>query len=177
MIRRPRRGVPAVLTAVVLLAACVLVAVVAVQLLLGEPPWISYTAVATAFHEAQWTDLVPVIAGGVAALLGLLLVLAAIVPGRSRVLGLAPDGSTTDAAISRTSLRTTLRDAAKVDGVTTAAVTLRRGRVRAVVHTDRTITDGLADAVRAAVDQRVEHIGLARPHQVTVQVKAPRSTP
>ncbi|ALG06044.1 DUF6286 domain-containing protein [Kibdelosporangium phytohabitans] len=177
MIRRPRRGIPAVLTAVVLLGVCVVVAVSVVQLLLDEPPLISYDAVAGRIHQAQWTDLVPAIAGGVVALVGLLLVLSAVVPGKSRILVLTPDGSTTDAAISRTSLRTTLRDAAKVDGVTNAVVTVRRGRVRTVVRTDRTITDGLADAVRAAVEQRLGHIGLARHHDVTVKVKAPRSTP
>nr|WP_042190707.1 DUF6286 domain-containing protein [Kibdelosporangium sp. MJ126-NF4]CEL19527.1 hypothetical protein [Kibdelosporangium sp. MJ126-NF4]CTQ94673.1 hypothetical protein [Kibdelosporangium sp. MJ126-NF4] len=177
MIRRPRRGIPAVLTAVVLLGAFGIVAVCAVQLALGQPPLISFDAVATRANQTQWTDLVPAIAGGVAAFLGLLLVLAAIIPGRSRILGLTPDDSTLDAAISRTSLRTTLRDAAKVDGVTAAKVKLRRGRVRTAVRTDRTVTDGLADAVRAAVEQRLDHVGLARQHQVTVSVKAPRSTP
>ncbi|ONI78695.1 hypothetical protein ALI144C_28270 [Actinosynnema sp. ALI-1.44] len=175
MIRRPRRGLPAVLTAVVLLGVCVVVAVSAVQLLLDEPPLVSYDAVATRIHQTQWTDLVPAIAGGAVALIGLLLVLSAVVPGRSRILGLAPDDSTTDAAISRTSLRTALRDAAKVDGVTNAVVKVRRARVRTVVRTDRTVTDGLADAVRAAVEQRLDHVGLARQHQLTVKVKAPRS--
>ena len=67
MKRRPRRSAAAVLTAVVLLAACALVATVAIQTILGETPLIGYRAAADALHTTRWADLVPLIAGGVAA--------------------------------------------------------------------------------------------------------------
>lgn len=175
MIRRPRRSIPATVTAVVLLAVCVVVAVCAVQLALGEPALINFTALTQAAHETQWTDLAAAIAGGVAVLLGLLLVLAAIVPGKSLTLALATDESAVDAGISRASLRTALRAAARVDGVVGAVIRLRRKQIRAVVRTNRTTIDGLADAVRAAIEHRLDQIALARQPSVIVKVKATRS--
>jgi hypothetical protein len=176
MIRRPRRSIPATLTALVLLAACVLVAVCAVQLTLGEPALINFTALAQTAHETQWTDRTAALAGGVAVLLGLLLVLAAVVPGKSLTLALTADESTIEAGISRGSLRTVLRAEARVDGVVGAAIRLRRKRIRVIVRTNRTNTDGLADAVRAAIEHRLGQIALARQPSVVVKVNATRST-
>lgn len=173
MKRRPRRSTPATLTAVVLLAACALVAVVAVQLILGQTPWVSYRAVADALHGVRWTDLAPAVAGGAAALLGLVLLLAAILPGRPTVLPL--DGELNSGA-SRRSYRSTLRTAAStVDGVSGAKVTLKRRKVSAKVTTGRTNTAGLADAVRDAIDRRLDQITPAVRPAVKIKVHAARS--
>jgi hypothetical protein len=167
--RRPRRSAPATLTALVILAVCVLVAAVSVQLLLGDRPWISYAAVAGRLHGLHWTDLAPAIAGGVAALLGVALLLVAVLPGRATVLPLRGD---LDSGASRRSYRSTLRVAAStVDGVSGAKLKLGRRRVKAVVTTARTNTDGLADAVRAAVEQRVGQIDPAAAPAVKVRLK------
>ncbi|SFW70890.1 DUF6286 domain-containing protein [Amycolatopsis australiensis] len=132
MKRRPRRSAPA--------------AVVAIQLILGERPWISYDAVATTLHGQHWSDLLPAIAGGVTAALGLVLLLAAILPGAPTVL---PLNGPFDAGAARGSYRSTLRAAA--------------ARV-----------DGLADAVRAAVDDHLDRIAPATRPAVTVRIRAPR---
>jgi hypothetical protein len=172
MKRRPRRSVPAVVTAVVLLAACVLVAVVAIQLILGERPWVSLDAVATDLHDLRWTDVLPAVAGGVVALLGLVLVLAAILPGATTVL---PLGGSFDAGAARGGYRSTLRAAAAgVDGVSGAAVKLGTRRVKVRVVTERTRPDGLADAVREAVGHRLDQVGPATRPAVSVRVRAPR---
>ncbi|WP_370964484.1 DUF6286 domain-containing protein [Amycolatopsis sp. cg9] len=172
MKRRPRRSVPAVLTAVVVLAACVLVAVVAIQTIVGERPWISFGSVASALHDLRWTDAVPAVAGGVVALLGLVLVLGAVLPGALTVL---PLGGPFDAGAARGSYRSTLRAAAaSVDGVSGAAVKVGARRVKVRVKTARTRPDGLADAVRAAVGHRLDQIGPATRPAVSVRVRAPR---
>jgi hypothetical protein len=172
MKRRPRRSVPAVLTAVVVLAACVLVAVVAIQLIVGERPWVSFDAVASALHDLRWTDVLPAVAGGVVALLGLILVLAAILPGATTVL---PLGGSFDAGAARGGYRSTLRAAAAdVDGVSGAAVKLGTRRVKVRVETARTSPDGLADAVREAVGHRLDQVGPATRPAVSVRVRAPR---
>ncbi|WP_410599828.1 DUF6286 domain-containing protein [Amycolatopsis sp. lyj-90] len=173
MKRRPRRSLPAVLVALVVLAGCVLAAAVAVQTILGEKPWVSYDAVASALHDTRWSDPLPAIAGGVVALLGLLLLVSAIVPGRPTVLPL--EGGT-DSGASRRSYRSTLRTAAStVDGVSAAKLKLKRRGIVSVVTTGRTNTEGLADAVRAAIEHRLSQIGPATVPAVRVRVKATRS--
>ncbi|MEC3973880.1 DUF6286 domain-containing protein [Amycolatopsis sp. H20-H5] len=173
MKRRPRRSVPATLTAVVLLAACAFVAVAAIQPIVGETPWVSYRSVADALHGARWTDLVPAIAGGVAALLGLVLLLTAILPGKLTVLPLLGE---LDSGASRRSYRSTLRAAVStVDGVSAAKVKLKRRKVSVKVTTGRTSTGGLADAVRGALERRLDQIVPAVRPAVKVKVHAVRS--
>ncbi|MFI9450104.1 DUF6286 domain-containing protein [Amycolatopsis sp. NPDC052450] len=173
MKRRPRRGIPATLTASVLLAACVLVAVVAIQLLLGETPWIRYDTVAGTLNDLRWSDVVTAVIGGVAALLGLILVLAAVVPGRLTVLPLRGDP---DSGASHRSYRSTLRTAAAtVDGVSSATVKLKPRKVSAKVSTGRATTEGLAEAVRGAIAQRLDQIDPALRPTVKVKVRSARS--
>ncbi|MEU9686183.1 DUF6286 domain-containing protein [Amycolatopsis japonica] len=173
MKRRPRRTVPAVLVALVALAGCVLAAAVAVQTIIGEKPWISYDALASALHDLRWSDPLPAIAGGVVALLGLLLLVSAIVPGKPTVLPL--EGGT-DSGASRRSYRSTLRTAAStVDGVSAAKLKVKRRAIVSVVTTGRTNTAGLAEAVRAAIEHRLAQIGPAAVPAVRVRVKATRS--
>ncbi|HEV7978593.1 DUF6286 domain-containing protein [Amycolatopsis sp.] len=173
MKRRPRRSTPATLTAVVLLAACAVVAVVAIQTILGETPWLSYKTAADALHGARWNDLIPALAGGGAVLLGVVLLLTAFLPGRLTVLPLEGE---LDSGASRRSYRSTLRTAAStVDGVSGAKLKLKRRKVFAKVTTGRTTTDGLADAVRAAIEHRLDQITPALRPTVKVKVHAARS--
>ncbi|WP_329070764.1 DUF6286 domain-containing protein [Streptomyces sp. NBC_01429] len=174
MKRRPRRSAPATLTALVLLAACTVVAAVAIQMIAGQTPWISYGAVEDDLRATHWSDRGPAVAGGAAALVGLVMVLAAVLPGRPTVLPLAGD---LDSGASRRGLRGTLRTAAAgVDGVSRVKLKLRRRRVAARVRTDRTNTEGLADAVRTALEQRLDQIDPARRPDVKVKLRATRST-
>ncbi|OLR93275.1 DUF6286 domain-containing protein [Actinokineospora bangkokensis] len=178
MKRRPRRSTPAVLVALVLLAASVLVGVSAVQQLLGEPTWISYDSAARALNGLRWNDTAVLIAAGAVGLVGAVLLLSAVTPGRPTVLPLAEGAGGIDSGVSRRSYRSTLRRAAaSVDGVTGAAVSVTARAVKAVVTTNRVDTTGLSEAVRAAVQDRVDAIGPQRPPTVKIKVKAPRSTP
>ncbi|MFI5560267.1 DUF6286 domain-containing protein [Amycolatopsis japonica] len=173
MKRRPRRSVPAVLVALVVLAGCVLAAAVAVQTIIGEKPWISYDTIASALHDLRWSDPLPAIAGGVVALIGLMLLVSAVVPGKPTVLPL--EGGT-DSGASRRSYRSTLRTAAStVDGVSAAKLKVKRRAIVSVVTTGRTNTAGLAEAVRAAIEHRLAQIGPAAVPAVRVRVKATRS--
>ncbi len=176
MKRLPRRSAPAVLTAVVLLAVCVLVATVAIQTILGHTPWVDYRTAADALNATRWNDLVPVIVGGAAAVLGLVLLLAAFLPGKPTVLPLRDDETSIESGASRRSYRSTLRTAATgVDGVSGAALSVGRRKVAAVVRTDRTNTDGLADAVRASLEHRLDQIAPAGRPELKVKIKSARS--
>jgi hypothetical protein len=176
VIRRPRRSLPATLTAVALLAASALVATSAIQMIAGRRPILSYEAVAETLNRTRWDGWGAVVAGGVAAALGLVLLLAAVLPGSATVVPLDDDGNGLDAGASRRGLRTTLRGVvAEVDGVSSATLAVRRHRVTAKVHTDRASGEGLADAVYAALERRIEEIALAARPALRVRVLSTRS--
>jgi hypothetical protein len=180
MRRRPRRTIPAAVTALALLGVCVLTAISAIQLLADQRPLISYAAIADLAHTTRWDSLAVSAAAGLVMLIGLTLLLAAILPGRPTVIPLrATDtGAAMDAGASRRSLHSTLRAAANaVDGVTGTTLTLRRKTVTAAVRTHRTTPEGLAEAVRAAINHRLDQIAPATRPAVRVRVIAPRSTP
>ncbi|WP_116112383.1 DUF6286 domain-containing protein [Amycolatopsis ruanii] len=176
MIRRPRRSVPATLTALVLLAASVLVATCAIQMLTGHQPFLSYDAVAGTLNRTRWDSVGAAGAGGVLAAFGLVLLLAAVLPGAATVVPLEDDGSGLDSGASRRGLRTTLRAAVEaVDGVRGAKLAVRRRVVTAKVRTDRASGEGLADAVRAALERRIEDISPATRPALRVRVLSTRS--
>jgi hypothetical protein len=176
--RRPRRGTPAVLTALVLLAVCVLVTVVAIQMIIGESPWVDYRSVATTLHDMRWNDLGTALAGGVLTLVGLLLLLSAILPGAPTVIPLSGDPAGMDSGATRRSLRSTLRAAAStVDGVTAVRLRLGRRKVAAVVRTNRTNTSGLDGAVRAAIEHRLDQINPVNRPTTTIKVQTTRNAP
>ncbi|WP_163507076.1 DUF6286 domain-containing protein [Fodinicola acaciae] len=172
MKRRTRRRLPATVTAVVLLAACAAVAVFAIQMILGRTPVVDFPAVAGTLHATRWSDLAPAVIAAVIAVLGLVLLVLAILPGKLRVIPL--DGPVPSGA-ARHSYRGMLRTAAStVDGVAGASVRLRGKRLLVKVSTRRTETAGLADAVRAAVGERLDRIGPAMRPTVRVRVRRTR---
>ncbi|MBB3663171.1 MULTISPECIES: DUF6286 domain-containing protein [Prauserella salsuginis group] len=176
MKRRPRRSLPALLVALVVLAAGALVAITAVQLLLGEPPWISYDAVARTLHGLRWADTAVLLVGIGTALVGLLLLLCAFVPGARTVLPLAPGDSGVDCGAAQRSYRNVLHSAAaRVDGVSDVKVKARSRSVKAVVRTDRTNTAGLTEAVERALAQRIDQLAPERKPTVKSKLKAARS--
>jgi hypothetical protein len=158
----------------VLLAGCVFVATIAIQLMLGRTPWADYHAIAAVLHDTQWSDLAPALAGGTAAVLGLTMLLCGVLPGKRTILPLAGD---LDSGASRRSYRSTLRTAASgVDGVSAVRLKLKDRKVVVKVATRRTSTAGLADAVRDAVSRRVDQIEPATRPVVKVRVHAVRSS-
>lgn len=172
MTRHSRRSLPAMLVALVVLAACVLVAVSAIQFLVGQRPLLTYDALAGAVHDTSWSELPVVLGGGAAVVIGLVLLYNAVIPGKPTVVPL--DGP--DSGAVRHSLRRTLRaSAAEVDGVASVKLKLRRKKAITKVRTNRTNTDGLADAVRDAVSQRLDRIGPVTRPAVRVRVVSKRS--
>ncbi|AVH22636.1 DUF6286 domain-containing protein [Nocardia cyriacigeorgica] len=175
MIRRPRRTWPAIVIAVVVLAACVAVTVSLVQRLTGTKEYVSYDSVAGELHGITWNEL-PVLIGGVVALLiGVVLLVIALLPGRAKVLPLTGPDDGIQAGVSRSGLRTLLRSSAgRVDGVTSARVKVRRDTVTVIARTDRHDNAGLADAICATVTDRVHQLG--RPvKRVKAKLHAPEA--
>lgn len=191
MTRRPRRTLPALLVALVLLALGALAATSAVQTLLGRTPVVSLDAVPSALNGVAWESPIVLIVAGVAALVGLVLLLAAILPGPSHVLPLttapaAPAGDTGDrgpwsgggveaAGWHRSDLGQRLRRRAQtVEGVSGATAQVRRRSVKVVARTHRATTAELRDAVESALSTDLDSLGLARRPRLRVSVSSTR---
>ena len=176
MIRRPRRTVPAVLVATVLLAVSVLVTWSSVQVLLGRQPLLPFSDLAAVPAATGLGAPLTVAALAVTAVAGSVLLIAAVVPGAPTVVALAAspeDGAPTSGV--RRSLVRTLTRAADVDGIDAATVRLTGRRVVVTARTPyRTARADLVAHVRDAVTDRLADVGLARPVTVVVRIAQPR---
>lgn len=177
MIRRPRRSLPATLLALVLLAAAVLVALSCIQLLRHQAPLIPFAALAAFGASLRWNAPITLLAGAVAAALGLLLLAAALLPGKPTVLPLAGRDDHTSAGVSRRSLgRDLTTTAAGVEGISFATIRVRRARIVATVRSDAADTSGVSEQVRSRLDQRLTDIALDRRPRLRIRVSSRRST-
>jgi type IV secretory pathway TrbL component len=171
VIRRPRRVVPAVIVAVVLLAVMVLLVVACVQVLLGQAPVIAFGDLGAHGAALRWADLVVLVAGGVVAALGVVLLICAWSPGRPSVLPLAATSGGSSAGATRHSLRRAIEQAAgDVDGVSRASAKVGASRVRATIATPLRERTELSGLVEKAVGERLTDIALDRRPRITVRV-------
>ncbi|GAB3547119.1 hypothetical protein J2S53_003077 [Actinopolyspora lacussalsi] len=180
MIRRSRRSLSATLAALVLLAAAVLVSIASIQHLSGHPPIVSTTTLAADVLGRTWDDPIVVTTGVLAVLLGLILLVAGLLPGKPTVLPLANDpagtgAEHTDAGVSRRTLGKDLTTtAAAADGVSSAALTVGRRRITATVRTPGADTREIGEQVRALLTDRLAEIVPVRTPTVRVKVTADR---
>lgn len=162
MIRRPRRTVLAVLIALLLLVACLAVIVSLIQRLTGSREFFSYHSAARELHALSWDNPLVAAAALIAVAIGVLLLLAAVLPGRATVLPLRHAGPADRiaAGVHRKDLCAVLGAAANsVAGVHSARVRIRRHTVTVTARTDLHDSQGLADRVCDAVGNRVQEIG------------------
>ncbi|MFD5554461.1 DUF6286 domain-containing protein [Streptomyces sp. NPDC127068] len=111
---------------------------------------------------------------GVAAALGLLLLVLALTPGQRALLPMRGTGPDLRAALHRKAAATALRDrAAEVSGVQSVRVRVRRRKaeVRAVSHF-RELDDVRAD-LESALAEGVDELGLGRPPSLRLRVRRP----
>ncbi|MDD7939126.1 DUF6286 domain-containing protein [Actinomycetospora lutea] len=178
MIRRSRRTLPAALTALVLLAAGALVATSAIQVLLGRTPLLPVDTVTDVLGRTTWQAPAVLVAAGVAAALGLVLIVAGLWPGRTHVLPLLADPAVPElvaAGWHRHDLAARLRHRALgVEGVERATARVRRRSVRVAARTHRSSTPGLREAVATAVGTDLDTLGLARRPRLRVTVTSDR---
>lgn len=176
MIRRPRRSVPATIVGLVLLAAAVLAAISCIQLIAGNPPLVSFTALGRLAATTTWDDVLALAAGAVLALVGLVLLGCALLPGTPTVLALASGTDASAAGVARRSLVHDLAvHARRTDGVTGARVTVGARTVKVQARTPLRDHAGLADRVGALVTERLDDLDLARPLRLRVGVRLDRS--
>ncbi|HWC83173.1 MAG TPA: DUF6286 domain-containing protein [Pseudonocardiaceae bacterium] len=172
MITRARRAAPASLVALVILAVCVVVAVAVLQQLSGHQPFIPFGRLAGYGRRLRLSDTPVIVAGAVAAALGLILLACALIPGKPTVLPLGEGDGVTLAGVSRAGLARALRAAAAdLDGITAAKVRVRHHSVSARLWTEDNDIEAARTAAREALERRLTQTDLARPARLRVKVR------
>ncbi|WP_227983614.1 DUF6286 domain-containing protein [Nocardia spumae] len=177
MNRRPRRIVPAVVVAVVLLGVAIVVAVSLIQNLAHSDELVPYDTVATRLHDTTWHSAWVLGVGIGVAVVGVVLLVAAVIPGRRVVVALEADEGM-DAGIMRRSLDGALDDAAaSVAGLEAARVRRTRKHIRVqgrAAHPDHA---DLEQTVEAAVSDRLSRIAPQSAPPVSVRLRTSRQQP
>jgi hypothetical protein len=168
---RRRRGTAASLVAFIGLLVFAAGAVFALYAAIEGSAWlVDADQVADWARDTTLGDTVALVVGIVVGVVGLLLLLAAVVPPRRGLVELAENNTGIAAGLTRSSLARTLSAAAlAVDGISSAAVGGRRTlTVRATTSLRR--TDGLVDRVQQAVETRLAELQPAQAHPVRVKL-------
>ena len=129
------------------------------------------------YHWAEatrWDRLVVRVWSAILIAIGVLLLALELKPRRITRLSLHSGHDATDAALTRSGLAGTLRGAAiSIDGITSAAVTVRRRRARVSAKSaarGRAAAGALKDPVTQAARTRLEDLNLDRPPRLKVRV-------
>ncbi|MFH8376279.1 DUF6286 domain-containing protein [Streptomyces cyaneofuscatus] len=168
------RRIPAALLALVLLGAAGLLLYDIAAVRAGHPAMQWRRSLADGLADRQLDDVAVLIGAGVAALIGLWLLLLALTPGLRALLPMRRDRAGVRAGLDRTAAALVLRDrAVRVPGVQSVRVRMgrRKAKVRALSHF-RELDDVRAD-LNSVLTTAVRELGLAKPPGLSVQVHRP----
>ncbi|MEU6951767.1 DUF6286 domain-containing protein [Streptomyces sp. NPDC045714] len=168
------RRVPAALLALVLLGGAGLLLYDIAAVRAGHPAMRWRRSLADGLAEQRLDDVAVLIGAGVAALIGLWLILLALTPGLRDLLPMRRDRAEVRAGLDRTAAALVLRDrSVEVSGVQSVRVRVgrRKAKVRALSHF-RELDDVRTD-LDAALEKTVRELGLARPPALSVEVHRP----
>ena len=139
-------------------------------LLLHWTTWYHWAA------KTHWDQLVVQVWSAILIVAGALILALELKPPRVTRLPLRSAHDATDAAVTRRGLAGTLRAAATgVDGISSAAVRVRRRRARVTAVSaarGRAAADALKEPVTQALRGRLDDLGLRHPPRLTVRVTA-----
>lgn len=168
---RPARTVPGALVAVTLAAGLGATAAEVVSGLLGRPlGWVPVNEVADLATRSTWPDVATV--AMVMAGTGALMLLLAVVPGRSGMVPVETSDPLIVIGITRSGLRRTLRAAAQqVAGVDRASVRLRRRTIEVTVVTGAESSGQMLRQVGTAVGDRLAGVGTLNTGEVVVRLR------
>ncbi|MEU2746524.1 DUF6286 domain-containing protein [Streptomyces collinus] len=168
------RRVPAGIVALLLLGLTGLFLYDIVSVRAGRPGMAWRRELARQLAERPLDDTWVLVGAGIAAVLGLWLLILAVTPGLRDVLPMRGTHTDVRAGLHRDAAATALRDRAmEVAGVQSARVRVRRrrARVRAVSHF-RELDDVRTD-LDAVLADAVRGLGLSRPPSLSVRVRRP----
>jgi uncharacterized protein DUF6286 len=127
-------------------------------------------------RKTHWDALVVQVWSAVLIVVGALILALELKPRRVTRLPLRSTDDATDAAVTRAGLAGTLRAAATgVDGISSVAVIVRRGRARVIATSaarGRPAADALKQPVTQALSGRLENLGLRHRPRLKVRVNS-----
>lgn len=153
---------------VILIIEVIAVAVHASPVIVHWPAWYRWAG------RTRWNAQVIRVWSAILIVVGVLILAIELKPRRVTRLRLRTADDATDAALTRSGLARTLRAAATgIDGITRAAVTVRRRHARVAAKSaarGRTAADALKQPVSQAVRGRLDALDLYRPPRLKVRV-------
>lgn len=174
-VRMPRgsRPVTALLVALLATAVCVFGAVEAISLAINHRcVGFDVHAVTRYARTTHWTATAVTVTGAIAAVLGLLVLLAGLLPPRRRVVELDPGHPHLAIGITAASLHRTLHArVTAIDGISRVRVRGRR-RLTVTATTGLRDTSGLTDAIQTAATEQLAAV--APVHRPGVRVRLRR---
>ncbi|SDH25569.1 hypothetical protein SAMN05421505_11335 [Sinosporangium album] len=170
---RPRRTLPAVLTAALLAVIGTLVAIAVISGALGSPArWIPYKGLLAWASATPWQDPALLVGAAIVTLLGIWLIVLALRPGRPGMVPLHTGDPESIMGMRRRSFARSLAHAAEeVMGIDRAKVTIGDHRADVTAHTRLHDTGELAEEVRQAVTQRLESFDAIGGYAVRVNIR------
>jgi hypothetical protein len=171
---RPRRRIPGVLVAAVIVAAgivgCIWAASAALSHPLGNIPHSDFAGPLQS--TVHWDDTGTLLVASAVAFVGFLLVVIAVIPGRTRAIPLASGDDSLVIGVPRRSLRRSLGWlAADVAGIDKAKVRIGRHSVKVRATTRLRDPAGLRESVHAVVEDRLAQLDPLWPVRVKVRLR------
>jgi hypothetical protein len=171
---RPRRRIPGVLVAAVLVAAGIVGCIWAASAALSRPLWnIPHSDFAGPLQSTvHWDDTGTLLVASAVAFVGFVLIVIALIPGRTRAIPLASGDDSLVIGVPRRSLRRSLGWlAADVAGIDKAKVRTGRHSVKVRATTRLRDPAGLRESVQAVVEDRLTRLDPLWPVRVKVRLR------
>jgi len=171
---RPRRTIPGVLVAAIVAAAGIIGCIWAASAALGHPLWnVPHSDFAGPMQSTvHWSGTGTLAVASAVAFVGFVLILIAVVPGRTRAVPLASGDDSVVIGVPRRSLRRSLTWLVQdVPGVDKAKVRARRRTVKVRATTRLRDTGDLQEQVRATVQERLRALDPLLPMQVKAKLR------
>jgi len=171
---RPRRRIPGVLVAAVIVAAGIVGCIWAASAALGHPLWnIPHSDFAGPLQSSvHWDDTGTLIVASAVAFVGFLLILIALIPGRTRAIPLASGDDSLVIGVPRRSLRRSLAWLVEdIAGIDRAKVRTGRHSVKVRATTRLRDPAGLRESVQAVVEDRLARLEPLWPVRVKVRLR------
>lgn len=171
---RPRRRIPGVLVAAVIVAAGIVGCIWAASAALDHPLWnIPHGDFAGPLQSSvHWDDTGTLIVASAVAFVGFLLILIALIPGRTRAIPLASGDESLVIGVPRRSLRRSLAWLVEdIAGIDRAKVRTGRNSVKVRATTPLRDPAGLRENVQAVVEERLTRLEPLWPVRVKVRLR------
>lgn len=171
---RPRRRIPGVLVAAVLVAAGIVGCIWAASAALNHPLWnIPHSDFAGPLQSTvHWDDTGTLLVASAVAFVGFLLIVIAVVPGRTRAIPLASGDDSLVIGVPRRNLHRSLGWlAADIAGIDRAKVRTGRHSVKVRATTRLRDPAGLRESVQAVVEDRLARLDPLWPVRVKVWLR------